>query len=452
MRMRKLGSCLAAVGVWALLAVPEAAAVDHRTAWSNHVVEQHQHQHQRYQHDHYQHQQHERAQGAVTDDPAPLERVDLPDDLVTLLGARALDGSGGIYYLRRNTSSTQWVFFLQGGGLCVEPIDCSHRKNSSQGSTDPGYWGPEFFPGTDGGQDILKRDPELNPYFWTFNHVFLPYVSGDTWSGERTEPSPLGFTFAGHRIVQATLAHLNDTHNLGETATDVLLTGSSAGGIGTFQNADAMRDHFLPPTIKFKAAPVSGMYFPGPVVEYVEFWANVSAPINSVASKWISSWFQSRLDESCVAALGADHAFKCWDASVLLNYVEAPLFVVENRFDQNQINDVLLCPTSRNTSTTRAFVEYFGEVMTQGLAETVRADAFGVAKGDGLFVPSCFTHTSNICMQHGPTVQGVQLRDVLPVWFDKDSTVGDGTAHQYFDSCNADEGTADPCNDHCYCA
>jgi hypothetical protein len=30
-------------------------------------------------------------------------------------GAMCLDGSPIAYYIRRNTSSTQWVFFFQGG-------------------------------------------------------------------------------------------------------------------------------------------------------------------------------------------------------------------------------------------------------------------------------------------------------------------------------------------------
>jgi hypothetical protein len=206
------------------------------------------------------------------------------------------------------------------------------------------------------------------------------------------------------------------------------------------------------------AAPVSGGYFPGPVVEFPEFVVGATAPVNALATKWLTSWFASALDESCVAAFAAaegnaDNAHRCWDASVLYPYVDAPLFVVENRFDQNQINDVLLCPTKRNTSNTVAFVQDFGEIMGSGLYAAVQGPR-GASKGDGLFAPSCFSHTSNICMQGGPVVStpdaAVRLRDILPGWFSRDDTSGDATSHMFVDDCNSN-GDQDPCNPNCYC-
>ena len=68
---------------------------------------------------------------------SPLTRVDLP---VGYLDSACLDGSNFFYYLRRSAdpageNGTKWIFWLQGGGLCVEPIDCASRQRSSQGSS-----------------------------------------------------------------------------------------------------------------------------------------------------------------------------------------------------------------------------------------------------------------------------------------------------------------------------
>ena len=71
-------------------------------------------------------------------DFTPLDLVLLPDEYDT---QRCLDGTPFGYYIRRNDPSKQtnkWIVFLQGGGLCVEPIDCINRKNSDRGSSS--FW------------------------------------------------------------------------------------------------------------------------------------------------------------------------------------------------------------------------------------------------------------------------------------------------------------------------
>ncbi len=60
---------------------------------------------------------------------------------------------------------------------------------------------------------------------------------------------------------------------------------SSAGGIGVFNNADFFRDAWLPRSAIVKAAPVSGFYFPGPILEYAEFLLHLDVPINRIAVK-----------------------------------------------------------------------------------------------------------------------------------------------------------------------
>ena len=83
---------------------------------------------------------------------------------------------------------------------------------------------------------------DFNP-FSTWNAVYLPYCSGDTHMGLQTRPGILsdGLQFSGHLIVEAMVDHLVNTTNFAN-ATDVLLSGGSAGGIGTFHNADWMMD------------------------------------------------------------------------------------------------------------------------------------------------------------------------------------------------------------------
>ena len=128
--------------------------------------------------------------------------------------------------------------------------------------------------------------------------------------------------------------------------------------------------------------------------------ASVAIVLTLPSFQYLASWFQSALDESCVEKTAKGSQHRCWDASFLYGHITTPLFVVENRFDQNQINDILLCPTALNTTGprgTRAFVADYGHRMDAALASTVQASS----KGDGLFSPSCFKHTGNFCMRGG---------------------------------------------------
>ena len=98
-------------------------------------------------------------------------------------GARCLDGSPAGYYLRRapngSPNADKWIIFLEGGGLCVEPVDCIARSHVDEGSSR--NWKPLRTVGTDASEDFLSNST-LNP-FRDWNHVFAPYCSGDTWTG-----------------------------------------------------------------------------------------------------------------------------------------------------------------------------------------------------------------------------------------------------------------------------
>ncbi|KAK3257868.1 hypothetical protein CYMTET_33059 [Cymbomonas tetramitiformis] len=124
---------------------------------------------------------------------------------------------------------------------------------------------------------------------------------------------------------------------------------------------------------------MSGLYFPGPVVEYAEYAVGAATPINSMASGYLTDWFASALDTSCTSTKTLSEEHSCWDASVLYEHINCPVFIVENRFDQNQISDVLLCPTEQNSSKTQGFVADYGKRMRAALAATVQGP-IGISK------------------------------------------------------------------------
>ena len=103
------------------------------------------------------------------------------------------------------------------------------------------------------GRDILDRNPQLNKLFPDHNHVIIPYCSSDVWLGEDSSGSScncfdfncfnyvpnspnLQFTFRGKTIFQSVIRQLISDHGLGN-ATEIVLAGSSAGGVGVVNHA-----------------------------------------------------------------------------------------------------------------------------------------------------------------------------------------------------------------------
>jgi len=142
---------------------------------------------------------------------------------------KCIDGSPAIAYLAQNQSSKQFIFWLEGGGICKSLSDCQGRAQGSLGSSLGST-------ATIQQSRPMLMDTDENPDFRTWNRIYVPYTSGDVWSGNKAEslnPFPQddgsgwkGY-FHGHKIVEAVLNMTRDDYTLTD-ATDVILTGCSA--------------------------------------------------------------------------------------------------------------------------------------------------------------------------------------------------------------------------------
>eukprot|EP01013_Petalomonas_cantuscygni_P042242 TRINITY_DN75_c0_g1_i1.p1 TRINITY_DN75_c0_g1~~TRINITY_DN75_c0_g1_i1.p1 ORF type:complete len:496 (-),score=48.12 TRINITY_DN75_c0_g1_i1:1374-2861(-) len=430
-----------------------------------------------------------------------------------VFGARCLDGSPfGLYYRPASdpAHADDWVIFLQGGGLCITPIDCAARVYSHLGSSK--YWAPVRFPST----DITGSSPSVNPYA-AYNAIFLEYCSGDTWTGTRTSKVPFDLYFSGHHNLRAVLSLLLTNTSLPaiyhrafpntpsppppsavRTLADarrVILSGASAGGIGVLSSADyvdaairaakarragvraralasgaapstkdvgltqllrdietedlpkefarrAAEDVSTPLTAGagvlvthphgrgsvsqdyvFLSSPIAGYFFPQSVNAYEEWMLGIDEPINKFFVEYVVSAEASYLHPVCVAAkkaLGEELA-ECWDGNVALNYSRVPTFVVENMWDQLMVNDVLLLPPGAPSAD--GYINYFGSRMRASLGDT-RSPPDPAKPGrlsnlryfSGLFQPSCFQHTSDLCIAGRTNWNGTTYRDVFVPW------------------------------------
>ena len=361
-----------------------------------------------------------------------LDRVVFPSDFAQDHSAYCLDGSAAGYYVDEVPDSQGWVIYLEGGGLCVTRFDCEARKKGGEGSSTK--WPATFSDTT----NVLAGHQDANP-FANFSAVWVPYCSGDTWTGTQLHNQHLGgLATCGHNIVRALLHHLRNTTATFGTARQLLLSGGSAGGIGVFHNIDFVADELerLGMRTAVRGTPQAGYFFPRGVCNFETFALGSRAPFDFFAAgyvKWLEGGY---VNEACAAAVTPPS--RCWDVSVAAEYLKTPLFIAQNAVDQNQAADELLCPCSAHSK-----VRVVDEWM-QDYANKSRASMASYLAGhatSAVFMPACYDHTasslllpppgraphpsaqSDLCMKLGPTIrtaaypQGITYREALRDWY-----------------------------------
>lgn len=111
-----------------------------------------------------------------------------------------------------------------------------------------------------GDSALCRMPPSQGSPFDGWNKLIVPYCSQDLHSGTAATPTNAtwGLAFAGHLTYGAVLDAMTTSHGMA-AATDIVISGESAGGIGTWINAGATADRF--PAARVSVAPIAGHYF-----------------------------------------------------------------------------------------------------------------------------------------------------------------------------------------------
>lgn len=322
-------------------------------------------------------------------------------------GPKCLDGTQAGYYLRQNTNSHQFVIFLQGGGLCFNAVQCTQRKKSMLGSSKK--WSKTMH-----GTKLISENAANNPDFSTWNHIYVPYCSGDTWLGLEDKPTnPFGngsdtYTFSGHKII---IAMMSEKLGL-DKATHVLLTGTSAGGMGSFHHADWLTQQL--PNAVVKTNPEAG-WFGAPFQRFPYFVQNVSDPdpkhLNDATGKWLENinHFNNSAIGLCLADPSSDDRL-CPSVPYFYPYIKSPIFVTEAAADKYQINHQAEMPDGLN-ATEKAYIIHFSNYLRGNMKQQILKGR--KANQDGIFTPACFRHG----LAFNDTVEGHTWPEALGNWF-----------------------------------
>ena len=312
----------------------------------------------------------------ATPPPVPLTLLDPAAHPL----ARCMDGSPGGFYLARNASSDQWVVELQGGGECATRENCDARRGSALASS-------KHFPATVQMRFLSVDDPR-NLYLRTWNRVLLPYCSQDLWTGQRANATDatFGYYFAGHHILAAVLDALGGAL---AGATDVVLTGESAGGIGVWPNVDYVAARY--PQARVVAAPIAGFYF------FADPYTGPGHTSSGLADFREPAWpshyalWQSFVDADCQAGL-RDAPWRCILANYTFPFVAADAFVTQSQTDKVVLlyHDWVPKQDPHWTPEVRAYMSAWHANMTTALAPSMDP-----ASRNGVFNAACFIHTES---------------------------------------------------------
>lgn len=146
---------------------------------------------------------------------------------------KSRNGESMGYGVFLNPNSQNLIIFLDGGGACFNSFTCNSNLAS--------YSEEDFYERAEAEKAlIINRDSEDNQ-FKDWNFVFVPYATGDVHSSDNSsvnvpDGGPENQTMKGYNNVTIVLNDLKNYFDSNSGITEIVFTGSSAGGFGTLTN------------------------------------------------------------------------------------------------------------------------------------------------------------------------------------------------------------------------
>ena len=136
------------------------------------------------------------------------------------------DGSQAMIFLRPPVSTGKWIVHLHGGGLCYNYDSCQIRQ-----ANDPALMTFNGLPSAYPVSGILSSDPAVNPWN-NFGALLIPYRTSDFFGGGGDSGD---WKFRGRYVLLAALNYIDQTYG---PIQELILSGSSAGGVGVLASID----------------------------------------------------------------------------------------------------------------------------------------------------------------------------------------------------------------------
>ncbi len=154
----------------------------------------------------------------------------------------------------------------------MEIVKKKHRRNSGKMGSTKGNPPTMNLENTFG----MGSNSTLNPTMYNWNHIYFRYCDGGSFSGNRMDPiiqNNAKMYFRGKLILDALIRTLRNDYNF-DKATDIVISGGSAGGLATFAHTNYIANMVdLKPT-KIVSLPnvlILGMFLSRCISSYVSY-------------------------------------------------------------------------------------------------------------------------------------------------------------------------------------
>jgi Pectinacetylesterase len=310
---------------------------------------------------------------------------------------RCMDDSATGLGVILHPESDKVLIYIQGGGACFNATTCAATANVD------GFGETKL--ANEVGKGVLSEDDENNP-FRDWNKVFIPYCSGDIFSGSATKKSGFGGrTQQGYVNMREYLTRLVPTF---QSSSHVVLGGYSAGGFAA--------------TVNWVQA-IEG-FGEGVRVDVL----NDSGP--PLGEKYLSTCLQKRLAETWKWAPSIPKA--CTDCDVATGHVTEPVM----KWAASITKDRRIALISSNEDTViklfygyglndcanidAPFAFYPQGLYPEGL-EDLQTRMFADHPGFRSYVVESISHVWTLASPGEVTSQDVSLRDFLTEFIDPES-------------------------------
>ena len=389
-------------------------------------------------------------------------------------GAVCLDGSDAAFYMHSGSGDgvKKWMIYLQGGGHCHTLQECSDRARLLY----PAGTSHNLAPLYDWSKGQLSTDCATNPVFCNFNLVMVWYCDGFSFAGDRETtddalpysqpnsiPQPDGVTklyYRGRRNLKATLDTLARDHGL-DQATDIMLSGGSAGGIAAYFAADWVRDHvqtLAPGLQKYKVMSTSGYFNSDPDLSDVDVYKQRCHDAMVLHNGFAG------VNANCLQQ--EPRNWMCGCSDIHYPYIESPLFVhnaVLDSYDlwwhylaNSALTDATWTPCWGNVSLcSNAQMVTLNKRATRIMTVMQRAAVYHKA-GNGAFVHSCWNlhveawsdvYWTTITMMNRKGTHINTMQEASVRWWNSDSDAAD--EHTYEPCAWSETSVPRECNPTC---
>lgn len=234
--------------------------------------------------------------------------------------------SGGYFSPGIDDGANKWIIYFTGGRWCWDNESCKNTYGRMRGTIQDQYISSRNWPDTEDFIGLMSPSPQIND-FHNWNRIYVKYCTSDIYSGNANNENDIGYYFHGDNVVYEMLKDFMDSkivksNNTINKATHMIISGSSAGGLGVMIHLTRIANMF-PNTI------VKGFNDAGWLIPLETVYKDGSEIFSEEIMHGIELW-KPVLPFNCLAFHKNDKHF-CFTPNVLYRHArQIPLYIALN--------------------------------------------------------------------------------------------------------------------------